>query len=102
MGVFAPGKLKSRRGWQSSPRRLLYRFSFLDPGDSRTHCGKDSISSTRLAIFFIAIVSRRLGPLWSAKLAHSFTAADSRYLGQLERRIKKRLYSRPSGSQFGN
>src|SRR5438552_13874728 len=32
MGGLAPGQLKSRRGWHSSPRRLHYRFSFFDRG----------------------------------------------------------------------
>src|SRR5438105_2032570 len=75
MGGLAPGKLKSRRGLHSSPRRLLHRFSVLTR-DSRTQagklyqlCGSDDI--------FIATDSRRLGPLWSARMAHSFTAADN-------------------------
>src|SRR2546422_4602220 len=75
MGGLAPGKLKSRRGWPSSPRRLLHRSNFLDPGFKNSLqeklyqlCGAGDI--------LIAIDSRRLGPSWSAKMAHSFTAAD--------------------------
>src|SRR5438132_13578116 len=77
MGGLAPGKLKSRRGWPSSPRRLLHRSNFLDPGFKNSLqeklyqlCGAGDI--------LIAIDSRRLGPSWSAKMAHSFTAADNR------------------------
>src|SRR5438128_11925473 len=75
MGRLARGKLKSRRGWPSSPRRLLHRSNFLDPGFKNSLqenlyqlCGAGDI--------LIAIDSRRLGPSWSAKMAHSFTAAD--------------------------
>src|SRR6266566_295538 len=32
MGGLAPGKLKSRRGWPSSPRRLIHGCYFFDPG----------------------------------------------------------------------
>src|SRR5882724_7678050 len=40
MGGLAPGKLKSRRGWPSSPRRLLHRSNFLDPGIQELTAGK--------------------------------------------------------------
>src|SRR2546428_7953359 len=40
MGGLAPGKLKSRRGWPSSPRRLLHRSNFLDPGNQELTAGK--------------------------------------------------------------
>src|SRR5438876_1916633 len=32
MGGLAPGKLKSGRGWPSSPRRLIHGCYFFDPG----------------------------------------------------------------------
>lgn len=44
--AFAPGKLKSRRGWHSSPRRL-HQTS----GISRNHCGENFISFAGRAIF---------------------------------------------------
>src|SRR3989442_14154819 len=40
MGGIAPGKLKSRRGWPSTPRRLLHRSNFLDPGIQELTAGK--------------------------------------------------------------
>src|SRR5947208_5777048 len=69
MGVLAPGQLKSRRGWHSSPRRLHYRFSFFDRV-SRTHCGKNSINFAgmahshrhRLAAAWPSLV-RQIGPV---------------------------------------
>src|SRR5215510_8480481 len=48
MGGFAPGKLKSRRGWRSSPRRLRYRFR-LRPGIQELTAG-DSINFWPVAI----------------------------------------------------
>ena len=74
MGGLAPGKLKSRRGLHSSPRRLLHRFSVLTR-DSRTQAGK-LYQLCGSGDIFIATDSRPLGPLWSARMAHSFTAAD--------------------------
>src|SRR5437773_5244606 len=69
MGGLAPGQLKSRRGWHSSPRRLHYRFSFFDRV-SRTHCGKNSINFAgmahshrhRLAAAWPSLV-RQIGPV---------------------------------------
>src|SRR6266571_1036837 len=69
MGGLAPGQLKSRRGWHSSPRRLHYRFSFFDRV-SRTHCGKNSINFPgmahshrhRLAAAWPSLV-RQIGPV---------------------------------------
>src|SRR5215510_5994632 len=61
MGGFAPGKLKSRRGWRSSPRRLRYRFR-LRPGIQELTAG-DSINFWPVAI---------LSPLSTCRaLAHS-------------------------------
>src|SRR5437016_3114281 len=52
MGGLAPGQLKSRRGWHSSPRRLHYRFSFFDRGFKNSlreklyqFCGNGAFSS---------------------------------------------------------
>src|SRR5438093_6099533 len=69
MGGLAPGQLKSRRGWHSSPRRLHYRFSFFDRV-LRTHCGKNSINFAgmahshrhRLAAAWPSLV-RQIGPV---------------------------------------
>src|SRR5436309_11319289 len=69
MGGLAPGQLKSRRGWHSSPRRLHYRFSFFDRV-SRTHCWKNSINFAgmahshrhRLAAAWPSLV-RQIGPV---------------------------------------
>src|SRR5881628_44835 len=76
MGGLAPGKLKSRRGWHSSPRRLHSAIPLFDPGF------KNSLQEKLYQLYgagdiLIAIDSRRRGPLWSAKMAHSLTAADS-------------------------
>src|SRR2546422_3588704 len=75
MGGLAPGKLKSRRGWHSSPRRLHSAIPLFDPGF------KNSLQEKLYQLYgagdiLIAIDSRRRGPLWSAKMAHSLTAAD--------------------------
>src|SRR2546425_12189299 len=111
MGGLAPGKLKSRRGWPSSPRRLLHRSNFLDPGFKNSlqeklyqRCGAGDI--------LIAIDSRRLGPSWSAKMAHSFTAADilGRYsvcsrdsfaIGRKLLKIKRETGIEPATSSLG-
>ena len=79
MGGLAPGQLKSRRGSHSSPRRLHYRLSFFD------RVFKNSLRGKTLSILWewrilIAIDLRQPGPLWSAKLAQSYAAADSEEL----------------------
>src|SRR5213593_2078871 len=73
MGGLAPGKLKSRRGWPSSPRRLIHGCYFFDPGFKNSLreklyqlCGNGDT--------LIAIDSRRPGLFWSAKVALSFAA----------------------------
>ena len=76
MGGLAPGQLKSRRGSHSSPRRLHYRLSFFD------RVFKNSLRGKTLSILWewrilIAIDLRQPGPLWSAKLAQSYAAADT-------------------------
>src|SRR5436189_5525178 len=77
MGGLAPGKLKSRRGWPSSPRRLIHGCYFFDPGFKNSLreklyqlCGNGDT--------LIAIDSRRPGLFWSAKVALSFAATGSR------------------------
>src|SRR5438445_6062207 len=79
MGGLAPGKLKSRRGWPSSPRRLIHGCYFFDPGFKNSLreklyqlCGNGDT--------LIAIDSRRPGLFWSAKVALSFAATG---IGQL-------------------
>src|SRR5437867_12262468 len=73
MGGLAPGKLKSRRGWPSSPRRLIHGCYFFDPGFKNSLreklyqlCGNGDT--------LIAIDSRRPGLFWSANVALSFAA----------------------------
>src|SRR5437773_3898710 len=92
MGGLAPGQLKSRRGWHSSPRRLHYRFSFFDRV-SRTHCGKNSINFAgmahshrhRLAAAWPSLV-RQIGPVLRRrrqKLAESFCLSAGNTLNDL-------------------
>src|SRR2546427_7436912 len=76
MGGLAPGKLKSRRGWPSSPRRLIHGCYFFDPGFKNSLreklyqlCGNGDT--------LIAIDSRRPGLFWSAKVALSFAATGT-------------------------
>jgi len=58
-GAFFIDPTSSIRGFKNSLQEKLYQL-----------CGAGDI--------LIAIDSRRLGPSWSAKMAHSFTAADTR------------------------
>src|SRR5437867_8772536 len=75
MGGLAPGKLKSRRGGQV----LSEAPSPIDSGvgrDSRTHWWEKLYQLFRDWRLLIAIGLRRPGSFWSAKVAHSFAAAD--------------------------
>ena len=68
----------SSLGGDRTPLRgaFIHRSAFSNP-DSRTHCRKDFINFVEAGVIFIAAKSRQTGPLWPAKMAHSFTAADS-------------------------
>jgi len=59
-GAFFIDPTSSIRGFKNSLQEKLYQL-----------CGAGDI--------LIAIDSRRLGPSWSAEMAHSFTAADTNY-----------------------
>src|SRR5205809_4554153 len=96
MGGLAPGKLKSRRGWPSSPRRLIHGCYFFDPGFKNSLreklyqlCGNGDT--------LIAIDSRRPGLFWSAKVALSFAATGT--LTGVAIAVSKR-YDRPQQSYW--
>src|ERR1051326_4798902 len=72
MGGLAPGRLKSRRGSHSSPRRS-HRPSH---GIQELTAWK-TLSTLRAGRHLTAINSWRTGPFWSAKVSHSFTAANT-------------------------
>src|SRR6266700_6298308 len=78
MGGLAPGQLKSRRGWHSSPRRLHIDSASLTGFQELT--ARKTLSILQEWRILIAIDLRQPGPLWSAKLAQSYAAADSEEL----------------------